>query len=106
MDVDLVNNEVIFLQDKLKGYRLTGAENKFDAKGNPLFFPGCTIIFNIPIDTDLSSEIFNIQNKLRKFIEKIKENKYSELNISEDYLYNYYYIQQEVTRFTHKLPMT
>ena len=39
MDVDLVNNEEIFLQDKLKGYRLTGAENKFDEKGNPLFFP-------------------------------------------------------------------
>ena len=36
-------------------------ENKFDEKGNPLFFPGCTIIFNIPIDTDLSSEIFNFQ---------------------------------------------
>ena len=66
MDVDLVNNEVIFLQDKLKDYRLTGAENKFDEKGNPLFFPGCTIIFNIPIDTDLSSEIFKFQNKLRE----------------------------------------
>ena len=66
MDVDLVNNEVIFLQDKLKGYHLTGAENKFDEKGNPLFFPGCTIIFNIPIDTDLSSEIFKFQNKLRE----------------------------------------
>ena len=36
MDVDLVNNEVIFLQDKLKGYSLTGAENKFDEKGEPL----------------------------------------------------------------------
>ena len=66
MDVDLVNNEVIFLQDKFKGYRLTGSENKFDEKGNPLFFPGCTIIFNIPIDTDLSREIFKFQNKLRK----------------------------------------
>ena len=57
----------------------------------------------LPFDfIDEQLEIPN-QNKLRKFIEKIKENKYSELNISEDYLYNYYYIQQEVTRFTHKL---
>ena len=67
MDVDLVNNEVIFLQDKLKGYRLTGAENKFDEKGNPLFFPGCTIIFNIPTDKTIAD------------LRSILENKYSEI---------------------------
>ena len=48
MDINIVNNEKKFLSNKLQGYSLTGVENKFDNKGNPLPFPGCTIICNIP----------------------------------------------------------
>ena len=44
MDLNIVNNEEKFLAGKLEGYTLKGAENKFDDKGNPLLFPGCTII--------------------------------------------------------------
>ena len=47
MDLNVVNNEEKFLSGKLEGYTLKGAENKFDDKGNPLPFPGCTIICNI-----------------------------------------------------------
>ena len=43
MDLNIVNNEDKFLAGKLEGYTLKGAENKFDDKGNPLLFPGCTI---------------------------------------------------------------
>ena len=59
MDLSIINNEEKFLAGKLEGYTLKGAENKFDDKGNPLLFPGCTIICNIPLNTDLSNEIIN-----------------------------------------------
>ena len=57
MDINIVNNEKKFLAGELEGYTLKGAENKFDDKGNPLPFPGCTIICNIPLNTDLSEQI-------------------------------------------------
>ena len=43
MDLNILNNEEKFLAGKLEGYTLKGAENKFDNKGNPISFPGCTI---------------------------------------------------------------
>ena len=67
MDLNIVNNEEKFLAGKLEGYTLKGAENKFDNKGNPISFPGCTIICNIPINTDLSNQIISFQKKNRKF---------------------------------------
>ena len=67
MDLNIVNNQEQFLAGKLEGYTLKGAENKFDDKGNPLPFPGCTIICNIPINTDLSNEIINYQKKIENF---------------------------------------
>ena len=67
MDLNIVNNEEKFLAGKLEGYTLKGAENKFDDKGNPLLFPGCTIICNIPLNTDLSNEIINYQKKIENF---------------------------------------
>ena len=67
MDLNIVNNEEKFLAGKLEGYTLKGAENKFDKKGNPLSFPGCTIICNIPLNTDLSNEIINYQKKIENF---------------------------------------
>jgi len=67
MDLNIVSNEEKFLAGKLEGYTLKGAENKFDDKGNPLLFPGCTIICNIPLNTDLSNEIINYQKKIENF---------------------------------------
>ena len=67
MDLNIVNNQEKFLAGKLEGYTLKGAENKFDDKGNPLLFPGCTIICNIPLNTDLSNEIINYQKKIENF---------------------------------------
>jgi len=67
MDINIVNNEEKFLAGELDGYSLKGAENKFDNKGNPLFFPGCTIICNIPLNTILSNEINNFQKKIENF---------------------------------------
>jgi len=67
MDSNVVNNEENFLAGKLEGHTLKGAENKFDDKGNPLPFPGCTIICNIPLNTDLSDEIISSQKKLENF---------------------------------------
>ena len=67
MDLNVVKNEEKFLAGKLEGYTLNDAENKFDDKGNPLLFPGCTIICNIPLNTDLSNEIINYQKKIENF---------------------------------------
>jgi hypothetical protein len=67
MDINIVNNEKKFLAGELEGYTLKGAENKFDDKGNPLLFPGCTIICNIPLNTNLSNLISTFQKKLENF---------------------------------------
>ena len=67
MDLNIVNNQEQFLAGKLRGYTLQGAENKFDDKGKPLPFPGCTIICNIPLNTYLSDQIIGFQKKLENF---------------------------------------
>ena len=67
MDLNIVNDEEKFLTGKLEGYTLKGAENKFDGKGNPLPFPGCTIICNIPLNTHLSDQIISFQKIIEKF---------------------------------------
>ena len=67
MDLNIITNEENFLAGKLEGHTLKGAENKFDDKGNPLPFPGCTIICNIPLNTDLSDEIISFQKKIKNF---------------------------------------
>ena len=66
MDSNIINDEEKFLAGKLEGYTLKGGENKFDHKGNPLPYPGCTIICNIPLNTYLSDQIISFQKKYRK----------------------------------------
>ena len=67
MDLNIVNDEEKFLAGKLEGYTLKGAENKFDNKGTPLPFPGCTIICNIPLNSHLSDQIIIFQKKMKNF---------------------------------------
>ena len=67
MDLNIVNNEDKFLSGKLEGYSLKDVEHKFDNKGNPLQFPGCTIICNVPLDTHLSEQIISFQKKIENF---------------------------------------
>ena len=67
MDSNIINDEEKFLAGKLEGYTLKGGENKFDNKGNPLPYPGCTIICNIPLNTYLSDQIISYQKKIEKF---------------------------------------
>ena len=67
MDLNIINDEEKFLAGKLEGYNLKGGENKFDDKGNPLPYPGCTIICNIPLNTHLSDQIISFQKNLEKF---------------------------------------
>jgi len=67
MDLNIVNDEEKFLAGKLEGYTLKGAENKFDDKGTPLPFPGCTIICNIPLNSHLSDQIISFQKKMKNF---------------------------------------
>ena len=67
MDLNIINNEEKFLSGKLQGYSLKGAENKFDDKGKPLSFPGCTIICNIPLNTNLSDQIISLQKNIENF---------------------------------------
>ena len=67
MDLNIINDEEKFLAGKLEGYTLKGGENKFDEKGNPLPYPGCTIICNIPLNTHLSDQIISFQKNIEKF---------------------------------------
>ena len=67
MDLNIINDEEKFLAGKLEGYTSKGGENKFDDKGNPLPYPGCTIICNIPLNTYLSDQIISYQKKIEKF---------------------------------------
>jgi len=67
MDLNIINDEEKFLAGKLEGYTLKGGENKFDDKGNPLPYPGCTIICNIPLNTYLSDQIISFQKNIEKF---------------------------------------
>ena len=67
MDLNIINDEEKFLAGKLEGYTLKGGENKFDDKGNPLPYPGCTIICNIPLNTHLSDQIISFQKNIEKF---------------------------------------
>ena len=67
MDLNIVNDEEKFLAGKLEGYTLKGAENKFDNKGTPLPFPGCTIICKIPLKSHLSDQIIIFQKKMKNF---------------------------------------
>ena len=67
MDLNIINDEEKFLARKLEGYTLKGGENKFDEKGNPLPYPGCTIICNIPLNTHLSDQIISFQKNIEKF---------------------------------------
>jgi hypothetical protein len=67
MDSNIINDEEKFLAGKLEGYTLKGGEKKFDDKGNPLPYPGCTIICNIPLNTHLSDQIISFQKNLKKF---------------------------------------
>ena len=67
MDLNIINDEEKFLAGKLEGYTLKGADNKFDYKGKALLWPGCTIICQIPLHSDLSNEITNFQKKLKYF---------------------------------------
>ncbi len=67
MDLNIVNNQKKFLAGKLEGYNLKDVENKFDDRGNPLPFPGCTIICNIPLNTNLSDQIISLQKNIENF---------------------------------------
>ena len=66
MDKYIIENEKNFLKGKLKGCPLTAdSENKFDHKGKPLAFPGCSIISKIPLKSDLFHEIKLLQLKYK-----------------------------------------
>ena len=66
MDLNIINDEEKFLAGKLEGYILS-EKNKFNDKGNPLPYPGCTIICNIPLNTHLSDQIISFQKNIEKF---------------------------------------
>ena len=76
MDKYIIENEKNFLKGKLKGCPLTAdSKNKFDHKGKPLAFPGCSIISKIPLKSDLFHEI------------KLLQLKYKDLSPEKSYTY-------------------
>ena len=76
MEKYIIENENNFLKGELKGCPLTAdSEKKFDHKGKPLAFPGCSIISKIPLKSDLFHEI------------KLLQLKYKDLSPEKSYTY-------------------
>ena len=72
MDNNIINYEESYLLNKLHNYPLSRGEGKFDDDGNPLNWPGCTIIFRINENSLLSNLLAEIQRNFKKEAPKKK----------------------------------
>ena len=52
-------NEKFFLKGELQSYPLTGSEDKFTPRGKVRFWPGCSIICKISLNSKLHQAITN-----------------------------------------------
>ena len=72
MDSIVINHEESYLLNKLDDYPLTKGEGKFDNDGNPLHWPGCTIICPIQESSLVSSLLSEVQENFKKIAPKKK----------------------------------
>ena len=72
MDSNIINNEESYLLNKLHDYPVTKGEGKFDNDGNPLHWPGCTIICPIQKSSLVSSLLSEVQENFKKIAPKKK----------------------------------
>lgn len=72
MDSIIINHEESYLLNKLDDYPVTKGEGKFDNDGNPLHWPGCTIICPIQESSLVSSLLSEVQENFKKIAPKKK----------------------------------
>jgi len=66
MDRNILNHEESYLLNKLQDYQITKGEGKFDNDGNPLHWPGCTIICPIQENSLVSSLLAEVQENFKE----------------------------------------
>ena len=66
MDSNILNHEESYLLNKLQDYQITKGEGKFDNDGNPLHWPGCTIICPIQESSLVSSLLAEVQENFKE----------------------------------------
>ena len=66
MDRNIFNDEESYLLNKLQDYQITKGEGKFDNDGNPLHWPGCTIICPIQENSLVSSLLAEVQENFKE----------------------------------------
>ncbi len=72
MDSNIINHEESYLVNKLHDYPVTKGEGKFDNDGNPLHWPGCTIICPIQESSLVSSLLSEVQENFKEIAPKKK----------------------------------
>ena len=72
MDSNIINHEESYLSNKLHDYPVTKGEGKFDNDGNPLHWPGCTIICPIQQSSLVSSLLSEVQKNFKEIAPKKK----------------------------------
>ena len=72
MDSNIINHEESYLLNELHDYPVTKCEGKFDNDGNPLHWPGCTIICPIQQSSLVSSLLSEVQENFKEIAPKKK----------------------------------
>jgi hypothetical protein len=72
LDSNIINHEESYLLNKLHDYPVTKGEGKFDNDGNPLHWPGCTIICPIQQSSLVSSLLSEVQENFKEIAPKKK----------------------------------
>ncbi len=72
MDSNILNHEESYLLNKLQDYQITKGEGKFDNDGNPLHWPGCTIICPIQENSLVSSLLAEVQENFKEIAQNRK----------------------------------
>jgi len=72
LDSNIINHEESYLLNKLHDYPVTKGEGKFDNDGNPLHWPGCTIICPIKQSSLVSSLLSEVQENFKEIAPKKK----------------------------------
>ena len=66
MDSNIIDQEENYLLNKLHNYSITKDKGKFDNDGNPLHWPGCTIICPIKESSLVSNLLAEVQEKFKE----------------------------------------
>jgi len=72
LDSNIIDHEESYLLNKIHDYPITKVEGKFDNDGNPLNWPGCTIICPIKESSVVSNLLSEVQENFKEIAPKKK----------------------------------